>query len=147
MSPQPSKDTVYVDAEDDITVIIEKVRASDAKVIALVLPKRAATLQSIVNLKLLGRSASEAKKSLVLITSEKGLLPIAGAAGLHVAKTLQSKPAVPASPKITDLSVDAESEAVGGDDVALDPNASVGLLAGQIATEETIELDNYSTTH
>lgn len=145
MSLQPTKDTIYIDAEDEITVIIEKVRASDAQIVALVLPKRAATLQSIVNLKLLKRTAKEAKKSLVLITSEAGLLPIAGAVGLHVAKTLQSKPAVPASPKTSDEAITVESESSEAGEAALDPTASIGQLAGHVATEETIELDNDSS--
>lgn len=145
MSIQPTKDTIYIDAEDEITVIIEKVRASDAKIVALVLPKRAATLQSIVNLKLLKRTAKQAKKSLVLITSEVGLLPIAGAVGLHVAKTLQSKPTVPASPKTSDEAITVENETSETGEAALDPHASIGQLAGHVATEETIELDNEDT--
>lgn len=143
MNVQPTKDTVYIDAEDEITAIIEKVRASDAKIVALVLPKRATTLQSIVNLKLLKRSAKEAKKSLVLITSEAGLLPIAGAVGLHVAKTLQSKPTVPSSPKTSAAAITVDDEA---GEPAPDPHASIGQLAGHIATEETIDLNNDDAT-
>lgn len=147
MSVKQTKDTIYIDAEDEITVIIEKVRSSDAKIVALVLPKRAATLQSIVNMKLLKRTAKEAKKSLVLITSDQGLLPIAGAVGLHVAKTLQSKPAVPASPKTNDAAITVENEAPDAlNDMELDPSASIGQLAGHVATEETIELDNDDKT-
>ena len=95
-----SKDTIYVDIDDEITALIDKVRASNAKVVALVLPKRAAVLQSIVNMKLLKRTAENEKKNLVLITSEAGLLPLAGAVGLHVAKTLTSKPEIPPPPSI-----------------------------------------------
>ena len=72
-----SKDTVYIDVDDEITTIIDKVRGSDKRIVALVLPKRAAVLQSVVNMKLLKRSADQAKKQLVLITSEAGLLPLA----------------------------------------------------------------------
>lgn len=141
MTPQTAKDTIYIDAEDEITVIIDKVRASQSKIIALVLPKRATTLQSIVNLKLLKRTSSEAKKSLVLITSDPKLLPIAGAVGLHVAKTLQTKPAIPSAPKMNDEPINVENESTDPEP-ELDPHASVGQLAGQLATEETIELDN-----
>jgi hypothetical protein len=97
-STQPSKDTVYVDVDDEITSIIDKVRAGDGRIVALVLPKRAAVLQSVVNMKLLKRSAEQAKKQLVLITTEAGLLPLAGAVGIHVADTLQSKPEIPTAP-------------------------------------------------
>ena len=95
---QPNKDTVYVDVDDEITSIIDKVRAGDGRIVALVLPKRAAVLQSVVNMKLLKRSAEQAKKQLVLITTEAGLLPLAGSVGIHVADTLQSKPEIPQAP-------------------------------------------------
>src|SRR3954463_13342267 len=92
------KDTIYIDFDDEITAIIDKVTSSKERIVALVLPKRAAVLQSIVNMKLLKRSAENEKKHVVLITTESGLLPLAGAVGMHVAPSLQSRPAVPASP-------------------------------------------------
>jgi hypothetical protein len=106
------KDTVYIDIDDEITGIIDKLKASDNKVVALVLPKRAAVFQSIVNMKLLKRAAESSKKNVVLITSEAGLLPLAGAAGIHVAKTLTSKPEIPAGPQEfedTDEAIDEDS--------------------------------------
>lgn len=136
------KDTIYVDAEDDITVVIDKVRASSSKIVALVLPKRATTFQSIVNLKLLKRTSSEAKKNIVLITSESGLLPIAGAVGLHVAKTLQSKPLVPAAPALNNMVITEEADTAIRGDKPLDLQTPIGVLAGHVAAEETIELDN-----
>lgn len=122
------KDTIYIDVDDEITAIIDKVQDSSAKIVALVLPKRAAALQSIVNMKLLKRSADDAGKHVVLITSETALLPLAGAVGLYAAKTLQSKPEVPAAPESADeLAVD---EAVDIEETAK-PDA-----------EETVELDD-----
>ncbi len=143
---EASKDTIYIDVDDEITVIIDKLRASPKKIVALVLPKRAATLQSIVNMKLLKRGADEAKKNLVLITSEAGLLPLAGAVGLFVAKTLQSKPAVPPPPDKSDSAetvVEAD-EPDAEDELPLDRTKSIGELAGALALgggEETIEVD------
>jgi hypothetical protein len=98
MNPNSGKDTVYVDVDDEITSIIEKVTSSKQKIVALVLPKRASVLQSSVNMKLLKRSADNASKNVVLVTTEAALMPLAGAAGLHVAKTPTSKPEVPAGP-------------------------------------------------
>ena len=74
------KDTIYIDIDDEITGIIDKVTASNGKIVALVLPKRASVFQSIVNMKLLKRAADSEKKNLVLITSAAGFLPLAGAA-------------------------------------------------------------------
>ena len=89
------KETIYVDVDDEITTIIDKVGAAKSKVVALVLPKRAPVLQSVVNMKLLKRTADNAGKNLVLITSEAGLMPLAGVVGLHVASTPTSRPSIP----------------------------------------------------
>lgn len=156
---EAGKDTIYIDIDDEITSIIDKVATSKHKIVALVLPKRASVLQSIVNMKLLKRSGDAHKKQLVLITSEAGLLPLAGAVKLHVAKTLQSKPAIPAGPKIPadDLAVDEDDadnlDDMDDNDVDEDPKVdkakSIGELAGAAAVgakladdDETIELDN-----
>lgn len=141
-----NKDVIYIDVDDEITGIIDKVRGSHSKIVALVLPKRATMLQSVVNMKLLKRSADEAKKNVVLITSEAGLLPLAGGVGVHVAKTLQSKPEVPDAPAKPDNRADvvSEDDAADGEayDGTLDASKPVGELAGAAALEETIELDN-----
>src|SRR5579884_4261276 len=123
------KDTIYVDIDDEITGIIDKVKNSSSKVVALVLPKRAAVFQSIVNMKLLKRAADQGNKRVVLITSEAGLLPLAGAAGLHVAKTLTSKQEIPAGP----IGLDDNEEQVE-ETAALPAEAPV---AAEAAVEES----------
>ncbi len=147
---KPGKDTVYVDVDDEITAIIDKVQSAKQKVVALVLPKRAATLQSIVNMRLLKRSAASEGKSVVLITSEAALLPLAGAAGLHVAKNLQSKPAIPVSP-LAEAELGAPdglgTEDAGQQDLEdqpqkLDYNQPIGALAAGHEEPEAIALDD-----
>ena len=122
------KDTIYIDVDDEITGIIDKVKASEGKIVALVLPKRAAVFQSIVNMKLLKRAVDGSKKNLVLITSEAGLLPLAGAAGIHVAKTLTSKPEIPSAPEPEPDEETIPETAVAGPE--LDKETPVGDLAG-----------------
>ncbi len=141
---EPSKDTIYVDIDDEITALIDKVKASSAKVVALVLPKRASVLQSIVNMKLLKRSADNENKNLVLITTESGLLPLAGAVGMYVAKTLTSKPEIPPGPNIgvaadiddveEDLSLplDNEDEELPDLAAAAGGAAAVGALSDKV---------------
>ncbi|HET7302602.1 MAG TPA: hypothetical protein VFI74_04700 [Candidatus Saccharimonadales bacterium] len=128
----PAKDIIYIDIDDEITAIIDKLRDSKSKIVALVLPKRATTLQSAVNMKLLKRAADEDKKHLVLITSEAGLMPLATASGIYVAKNLQSKPEIPQATHTPadDIADDAE-EAVMLDDEPLNKRASVGELAAR----------------
>jgi hypothetical protein len=151
---QPSKDVIYVDVDDEITSIIDKVDNSEHKVVALVLPKRAASLQSIVNMKLLKRSADTAAKNVVLITSEHALLPLAGAAGLHVAKNLQSAPEIPDAPvgavpaKSPPVSEEEAAEVPEGaeEDIPqkFDYDRPIGALAAKYESEnpETIDLDD-----
>ena len=57
------KDTIYIDIDDEITGIIDKVQGSKGKVVAFVLPKRAAVFQSIVNMKLLKRAADSGERT------------------------------------------------------------------------------------
>jgi len=156
--PKPSKEVIYVDVDDEITGIIDKVDTAEQKVVALVLPKRAASLQSIVNMKLLKRSAEQAGKNVVLITSEQALMPLAGAAGLHVAKNLQSAPEIPAAPAgavaarvVEEAPVDPdEALPVDSDEDEAEPPAKfdysrpIGALAAAHEAEnpETIDLDD-----
>lgn len=147
---EAQKDTIYVDVDDEITSIIDKVKDSKHKIVALVLPKRATMLQSIVNMKLLKRSADSSKKKLVLITSEAGLMPLAGAVGMHVAKNLQSKPEVPSKPEkdeVTESLVNEEEIEDPNEDPDIDADKSVGELSGKKAetpleAEESIDIDN-----
>lgn len=137
------KDTIYIDIEDEITGIIDKIRSSKEKIVALVLPKRATVFHSIVNMKLLKRTIDETKKNVVLITSEAGILPLAGAVGVYVAKTLQSKPAIPSAAALAKNDSDINIVNVNDDnDVSLDKAAPVGALAGLPLDEEdeTIEV-------
>lgn len=148
------KDTIYIDIDDEITAIIDKVETSPSKIVALVLPKRATAMQSLVNMKLLRRAADDAGKNLVLVTSESGLMPLAGAAGLHVAATPTSKPAVPTLADASDDVVEDIDEPTETPEDVFDArkseNQPIGEVAGlgaaavasQSAEEDPIELDN-----
>jgi hypothetical protein len=147
-----SKDVIYVDVDDEITGIIDKVTSAHAKVVALVLPKRATVFQSIVNMKLLKRRAETAKKHIVLITSETGLMPLAGTVGLYVAATLQSKPEIPegisAANTISDDIEEKPTPLPEDFDTSKEAATPVGKLAGSDAPsvaqlpDDTLELDN-----
>jgi hypothetical protein len=112
-----------------------------------------------VNMKLLKRAAEESKKNLVLVTTESGLLPLAGAVGLHVAKTPNSRPEIPMGPDAVedDLEVDETADLLADSEdrpfKITDGNKPVGDLAGATmpippsrpkpdSGMETVELDN-----
>ena len=144
MKGTSSKETLYVDVDDEITAIIDKLTTAKGTIIALVLPKRATVLQSVVNMKLLKRTAETAGKNLVLVTSEASLLPLAGMVGLHVAETPSSRPVIPPAPDqpseepesveepldISDNSGTPENEPEGDFDPDAASATPVGVLAG-----------------
>jgi hypothetical protein len=139
LSGTSSKETVYVDVDDEITTIIDKVRVTKGKIVALVLPKRATVLQSIVNMKLLKRTANEAGKNLVLVTTEAGLLPLAGMVGLHVADTPTSRPGIPPKPDLPSEEPEAIEESLAvadnsGSGSEFDIDEAANIPVGELAS-------------
>ena len=143
MPLQSNKDTIYIDVDDEITTIIDKVRSSSGRIVALVLPKRATVFQSIVNMKLLKRTAENARKNVVLVTNEASLLPLAGAVGLHVASTPQSRPEIPSAGPAS-AAADELADETGNDGVTVanSGNRTVGELAGSLAPASEVETLN-----
>ncbi len=141
-SSTQAKDTIYIDVDDEITAVIDKVTSSKAKIVALVLPKRATVMQSIVNMKLLKRTSEEAGKNIVLVTSEASLMPLAGLVKMHVASTPTSKPTVPPAPdqlsdepERVDEPLDSfDAETSPADD--FNPTAAAAVPVGVLAANE-----------
>jgi hypothetical protein len=131
------KDVIYIDNEDEITSITEKLQDAKSQIVALVLPKRCTVLQSSVNMKILKKAADNAGKNMVLITSEKSLLLLAGLAGVYTAKTLQSKP------ELVSAAVAQQDNSDTIDDADIDKNKSVGELAG--VDEDAIDIGEEAT--
>lgn len=130
-----NKEVIYIDVDDDITAIVGKVKATDAKVIALVPPKRIGVLQSAVNLRILQRVAKVAGKHVVLITNDQALTMLAGGADIPVAKNLQSKPEkvdVPA------LKVDGEDDIIDGAALPVDEYAHPGKKRRQAGKDAAV---------
>lgn len=63
--------TFYIDIDEEITSIVERLRHARASEIILVVPKRALLIQSIVNLRILKREADEARLQLMMVTQDK----------------------------------------------------------------------------
>ncbi len=63
--------TFYIDIDEEITSIVERLRHARAPEIILVVPKRALLIQSIVNLRILKREADEARLQLMMVTQDK----------------------------------------------------------------------------
>ncbi|MCA9323686.1 hypothetical protein KC992_01135 [Candidatus Saccharibacteria bacterium] len=139
-----AKETIYIEADDEITTVIDKVISAKDAIIAIVLPKRATVFQSVVNMKLIKKAAEESKKKIVLISSDSSIDRIAAVAGVHVAQSLTSKPAIPKKPskKAAEETISSkelekglpESEAESESDAVEEPDSA--------KEEDPIEIDN-----
>lgn len=91
---------LYLEPDEEITSVIEKVSALSDREIALVGPKNSALFQSLINLKLLAKEAKKLDKELVIIGSNKTSLRLAEQVGLKAFASLGAVSDVPApSPK------------------------------------------------
>lgn len=62
---------LYLEADEEITSVIDKLRKTEFKKVVLVVPKEASLLQSVVNLKLIKRQAENNEKSIAIVTHDK----------------------------------------------------------------------------
>jgi len=84
-----SKDEkIFIDLDDEITFVVERIKSSDADRIILVAPDGAGVVSSLVSLKLLAKLIFKASKSLVLVTQDEGGMKFAKRAGIPVVKKI-----------------------------------------------------------
>lgn len=143
-----TKETIYIEADDEITTVIEKIITAKNKIIAVVLPKRATVFQSVVNMKLLKKAADETKRKVVLISSEPAIEAIASVAGMYIAQSLTSKPFIPKrstkSASIATVSLaDDEPATLIPQKVSLAERESIEAAPVEDEDiDETLEIDN-----
>ena len=111
-----NKDVIYIEAEDDITDILSKVKNAKNKIVALVPPKKAGVLHSAVNFKLITKTATKAEKTVVLVSADESLKRLAATANIPVAKTLQSKPQLPHADDAVEFGDEVNDEVVEAED-------------------------------
>lgn len=81
--------TFYIDADEEISSVIDRLNKSMSSENYFVVPKRAIFLQSIVNLKLLKREADKLDKHLVIVTQDEIGASMAQRSGLEVKHTIE----------------------------------------------------------
>jgi len=75
------KKVVYIDIDDEVTDVYNKIAPLSAKHVYIVAPKRAIIFQSVVNLKILKRKADDKNKKIYFITNDKN--------GIYLAQQLK----------------------------------------------------------
>ncbi|GEM_PF-874624 len=62
--------TIYIDIDEEITTILDKIRDEKSNEICIVVPKNAALTQGIINLKLLKKEVTKYGKTIVIATND-----------------------------------------------------------------------------
>jgi hypothetical protein len=134
---------LYLEADEDITSAIDKLKHSPASSVQIVVPKRSTMLQSIINLKLLKKAAQQSHKDLVLVTGDKIATDLAARVGLAVAPTLGAKAVLteakaPPGLKSTEEVIEADdpeppADAKANDKADLSTGAAGAAVAGMAA--------------
>ena len=138
-----NKDVIYIDVDDDVTAIIGKIKKAKEKIVALVPPKRAGSLQSAVNLRLLDRMARAEKKQLVLITNNPALVALSASAKIPVAKNLQTKPEVA---EVAALVVDDGDDIIDGSNLPVGDHAKAVKVKDSATIASTMRSDDIDAT-
>ncbi len=90
------KKIIYLEIDDEVTSVCEKIEAMPGKHIYMVTPKRSIIFQSIVNLKILKKKAGDTNKKIYFITNDKNGIHLAQKVGISVYNKVNSsgKPAI-----------------------------------------------------
>ena len=130
-----NKDTFYIEPEDDITDIINHIKASKQKIIALVPPKKLNVLRSSINLKLIARTAKMHDKAIVVVTTDPTLMKMAALSSLPFAKNLSSRPTLPSEFNEADLEYPAKAKKASfNDEIEINEKAAPSSSVSRVRT-------------
>lgn len=80
---------IYIDIDEEITSVIDKLRKVKTTEVFLTIPKRALILQSIISLKLLFREAERSKKHMIVVTQDPQEQKTVEKAGIETRSSLE----------------------------------------------------------
>jgi len=83
---------IYLEPDDEITGVIDKIKKVNQDRVILVVPKAATILQSVVNLKILKQQAVRLGKAISIVTSDETGRNLASQIGLTVYRDLAKRP-------------------------------------------------------
>lgn len=82
--------TFYIDVDEEISSVIDRLHKSMSQENYFVVPKRALFLQSVVNLKILKREADKMSKRVVIVTQDEMVEAMAERSGLATRPSIES---------------------------------------------------------
>lgn len=66
---------IYIDKDEDITDIVDKIKSASSRLVTLVVPKEAIVLQDVINLKILQKKAEEFGKEVSVSKTDSDKIP------------------------------------------------------------------------
>ena len=85
------EEVIYLESDEEITSIVDRLKTTPAGVVTLVIPKRATILQSIVNLKLLKKQTTRLNKEIAIVTGDRMGRNLAAQVGLTVYQKIDQR--------------------------------------------------------
>ena len=141
------KDTFYIEHEDDITDIINHIKASKQKIIALVPPKKLNVLRSSINLKLIARTAKVHDKAIVVVTTDPTLMKMAALSSRPFANNLNSRPTLPSEFNEADLEYPVKAKkASPSDEIEINEKAAPLSSVSRVRTTNEDAANHANTT-
>jgi hypothetical protein len=74
--------TFYIDIDEEITSVIDRLRKSKSKENIFVIPQRALVLQSVINLRLLKKEADKLKRQIMIVSQDEQVRTISEKVGI-----------------------------------------------------------------
>ncbi|OGI31901.1 MAG: hypothetical protein A2489_00065 [Candidatus Moranbacteria bacterium RIFOXYC12_FULL_36_13] len=110
--------TFYIDIDEEITSIVERLKKARTNEVVIVVPKRALLIQSIVNLKILKKEADENEIQLMIVTQDRLGKVLIEKAGIFVQQKMDN---------IADGEIDLDGERIneGGEEFYPSENGTI----------------------
>jgi hypothetical protein len=80
--------TIYIEADEEITSVIDRVKKEGSPDIFIVVPKNAMLVQGVINLKLLKKESAKMKKNVILVTNDKQAKKVISRIGFEIKEVL-----------------------------------------------------------
>jgi len=129
------EDFLYLEADEEITSVIDKLKGIEGDSVGLVAPKGSSIAQSLVSLKLLQRKAKQLGKEIALITSDDVGRNLANQVGLTVYADIKSK---------TPLNVDISQKKIEDEPITIDMSSEEAVkdLSDKTKDEQKISQES-----
>lgn len=83
------RQVVYIDIDEEITTIFDRIEKSRIKEVFLVVPNRAVILQTAINFKILKKKADELGKTIAIVSHDNNAIKLAAQSGIPVYKNIE----------------------------------------------------------